>query len=438
MSHPPAQKIVSKKHKVRVQQEQQKRKKLIIAAAIIFGLILVVLIYGILDQTVFKSQKPVAKVGDVTIKSDEFIKMVKFERQQMNAQAFQYQTYKQFFSFDEQNAAYFDNLIQQIQSQMLIPESVGATVLDKLIDQRVIGFYAEENGIEATDQEIQEALQRDFAYFPNGTPTPGVTASPFATSTLNPTQYALVTATPTLEPTEEVPVSEEEPVATEAVVEEEPVATDAVVEELTTTATPIPSPTEYTESLYQQNYQDFVKNFSNIGLTESDIHELYRVQIVSQKVYEKIIADVPTEEEQLWARHILVATVEEAQIVLQRLKDGEDWTDLAAELSTDTSNKDLGGDLNWFGRNRMVSEFETAAFALSVGEISEPVETQFGFHIIQLLGREVRPIETSLLDQNRQTVFTEWLTAEKTKYTIEKYEDVWTSIVPNSPAFGEQ
>jgi parvulin-like peptidyl-prolyl isomerase len=427
MSHPPAKKVVSKKYKARLQQEQQKRKKVIIVSGIIFSLILVVLLYGILDSTVLKMQKPVAKVGDVTIKSDEFIKMVKLERQQMNGQAFQYESYKQFFAFDEQNTAYFDSLIQQIQSQMAIPESVGSSVLDKMIDQKVISFYAEENNIEATDQEIQEAIQRDFAYYPKGTPTPGATASPFATSTLNPTQYALVTATPTLEPTEELTESEE------VVVE-----TEVVVDELAATATPLPSPTEYTESLYQENYQAFIKNFANIGLSESDVLELYRIQILSQKVYEKIVIDVPSEEEQLWARHILVATLEEAQIVLQRLKDGEDWTLLAAELSTDTSNKDLGGDLKWFGRNKMVSEFETAAFTLNIGEISEPVETRFGFHIIQLLGRETRPIENTQLDQNKQTVFNEWLTAEKAKYTIEKYEDVWTSIVPDTPAFGEQ
>jgi peptidyl-prolyl cis-trans isomerase D len=427
MSHPPAQKIVSKKHKARLQQEQQKRKTVLIVSGIIVALILVVLIYGILDSTVLKMQKPVAKVDDIKIKSEEFIKMVKLERQQMNGQAFQYESYKQFFAFDEQNTAYFDSLIQQIQSQMAIPESIGATVLDKMIDQKVISFYAEENNIAATDQEIQEAIQRDFAYFPNGTPTPGATASPFATSTLNPTQYALVTATPTLEPTEVLSDSEEEAVETEV-----------VVDGLAATPTPSPSPTEYTENLFQENYQSFIKNFSNIGLSENDVLELYRIQIISQKVYEKIVVDVPSEEDQIWARHILVATLGEAQIVLKRLEDGEDWTVLAAELSTDTSNKDKGGDLNWFGRNIMDPVFETAAYALNIGEISEPIETQFGFHIIQLLGREIRPIESAKLDQNKQSVFNEWLTAEKEKYTIEKYEEVWTSIVPNTPAFGEQ
>ncbi len=438
MAHSPEKKIVSKKHKARLQQEQQHRKMLIIASIIIVAIVLIVLAYGILDQTILKNQKPVAKVGDTVIRSEEFIKMVKLERQQMNGQAYQYETYKQFFGFDEQNTAYFDSLIQQIQSQMAVPETVGATVLTNMIDSKVIGFYAEENGIDITEQEIQDAIQRDFGYFPNGTPTPENTSIPYATSTLNPTQYALVTATPTLAPTEEIADTETvDNTSTEEEAVETEVVTEEAVAESTVTPTVIPSPTAYTEDLYQENYKNFVENFGKLGLNEKDVLELYRVQLINQKVYELITADVPTEEEQLWARHILVATVEEAQDVLKRLEDGEDWSTIAAEVSTDTSNKDQGGDLGWFGKNAMVTEFETAAFQLEVGEISEPVQTSFGFHIIQLLGKEVRPIESSQLDQNKQTVFNEWLTKEKEKYTIEQYDDVWTKIVPNTPAFGD-
>jgi len=183
MSQPPAQKMLSKKHKARLQQDEQKRKILLIGSGVIFALIVLILLYGVIDQTFLKMRKPVATVDDVSIKSEDFIKMVKMERQQMNAQAYQYESYKQFFSFDEQNTAYFDSLIQQIQTQMAVPETVGATVIQRMIDQQVIKFYAEENGITVTDQEIQDAIQRDFAYFPNGTPTPVNTEIPFSTST---------------------------------------------------------------------------------------------------------------------------------------------------------------------------------------------------------------------------------------------------------------
>ena len=105
-------------------------------------------------------------------------------------------------------------------------------------------------------------------------------------------------------------------------------------------------------------------------------------------------------EEQVHARHILIAIKSpeapgeggldkpqaraKAEEVFKRVKAGEDFASLAKEYSNDPGSKDNGGDLGWFGRGRMVPEFEKAAFALQSGQISDIVESQFGFHIIKV------------------------------------------------------
>ena len=98
--------------------------------------------------------------------------------------------------------------------------------------------------------------------------------------------------------------------------------------------------------------------------------------------YDKFVAQQPAEEE-LHARHILLASEEDAQGVIIELNAGRDFEDVAREKSTGPSGPS-GGDLGYFGRGRMVKEFEDAVFGLEVGQVSTPVQTQFGWHIIKL------------------------------------------------------
>ena len=87
-------------------------------------------------------------------------------------------------------------------------------------------------------------------------------------------------------------------------------------------------------------------------------------------------------EEEIHARHILVETEDEAKAALKRVKGGEDFAKVADEVSKDPGSK--GGDLGWFTKDRMVPEFGEAAFKLAPGQFSEPVKSQFGWHVIQL------------------------------------------------------
>lgn len=90
---------------------------------------------------------------------------------------------------------------------------------------------------------------------------------------------------------------------------------------------------------------------------------------------------------QLRASHILVDTEADAKTILQRLKEGADFAELARQYSKDPS-KDKGGDIGYFSRGQLIPEFENICFGLEVGQISDIVKTQFGYHIIKLTERK--------------------------------------------------
>ena len=147
-----------------------------------------------------------------------------------------------------------------------------------------------------------------------------------------------------------------------------------------------------------------------------NLHNLYFQETIVSNVsdeevrerFEKEIAAMPAETE-IKARHILVASEEEAKAIVAQLAQGKDFAELAKEKSTGPSSAN-GGDLGFFGKGQMVPEFEEAAFALEDGKFTTtPVKTQFGWHVI--LKEEARekpkPEFDQVQDQIRQVVFRE-------------------------------
>ncbi|WP_237481924.1 peptidylprolyl isomerase [Lichenibacterium dinghuense] len=103
-----------------------------------------------------------------------------------------------------------------------------------------------------------------------------------------------------------------------------------------------------------------------------------------KKVYDDAAKAQPPETE-IHARHILVPTEAEAKAALERVKKGEDFAKVADEVSKDPGSQ--GGDLGWFTKDKMVPEFAAAAFKLEPGQVSDPVKSEFGWHVIKVEGK---------------------------------------------------
>jgi len=115
------------------------------------------------------------------------------------------------------------------------------------------------------------------------------------------------------------------------------------------------------------------------AVSEADAKELYDQQVKLLKP-----------EEEVKARHILVESQDKAKEIAEKIAHGADFAEMAKQFSKDPGTKDEGGSLGYFSRGQMVPQFEEAAFKLETGDVSEPVQTQFGWHLIQVEDRRQR------------------------------------------------
>ncbi|MBI4744059.1 MAG: peptidylprolyl isomerase [Actinobacteria bacterium] len=192
--------------------------------------------------------------------------------------------------------------------------------------------------------------------------------------------------------------------------------------------------------------EQFNETLKKEGLTEKSLEEMMKKQMLIQKVSDEITAGVKVSEseikdyydknlelfkdsEQVKARHILVKTEKEAKDILSKLNAGSGFEEMAKQYSTDKSNKDQGGDLGWILKGQMVPEFENAAFSLETGKLSDPVKTQYGFHIIRVDDKkpaQQKPfdavkaqVKQTIESQKKREKFQGWIEEVKKKSKIE-------------------
>ncbi|HUV73687.1 MAG TPA: peptidylprolyl isomerase [Anaerolineae bacterium] len=356
-------------------REKERRQRLILlSVAIAIGcLILGVLGFGAYQELVAKPSAPVAKVNGVPISTQSYQKRLLLERMNIDANIENMRAQRSLYN-SETDAFLLSIIDQQIQQLSLQRELLTDEVfLDQLIEEELISQAAQREGLGVSPEEIDRRIKQDFGYSAEEpTPAPSPTTG-------------IITSTSEITPTEASP--------------------------------------PMTRARFEELYSDVLSALQEgAGLSEAEYREIVAAGLLRQKMQDSVGQQVPTSEPQIRARHILVDTEEEARTVLERLDDGEDFALLATEVSTDTLSAELGGDLGWFARGRMDPAFEEAAFSLAVGEISDVVETSFGFHIILVEERdEDRELDPQMLDQRKREAFEVWLLDLQAEAETEKY-----------------
>ena len=450
----------NKTNRERREKEEKQIAILQRTSTIIIGVIILLMVAALITWIIVNpNRRTVAKVGDQPITVNEFQQAVRLQRSNLNSN---YQYMEQLYAMFGMPVDESTRESYAMQMSDAYKGLMGQGVLSNMIDQRVMAYGAAQEGITVSDAEVEAYYKGLFGYYPDGTPTSAPTAEPFeATPTVTDEQLAILRYTETPLPTE-IPAAEEEieaivSEAEEVVAQAEEIVTEAadqveeavseatenveeaakqaaeetanVVEEIlsepteapTSEPTIAPTPTEYTQDMFKQYESVYFAN--NFSYSKEFFKDQLRYELLQDKVEEKLKGNVSRTADMVWARHILVETEDEAKDVLARINAGEEWGDLAAEVSLD-STADNGGDLGWFTEGVMVAPFNDAAFSQEVGTISDPVETDYGWHLIQVIAHEEHPLTSSEFDTAVSTAYQEWLDSYSAQLDITMTDDI--------------
>jgi len=160
------------------------------------------------------------------------------------------------------------------------------------------------------------------------------------------------------------------------------------------------------------------------SFTEVEFRDLLRSQLIAADLFTHIVAQAPTTTEQVHARQILVTDSTQAQTVLERLQAGENFADLAQQISEDENSRVNGGDLGWFPRGIHIvpPQVENVAFSLEPSQLSPVIESVLGYHIIKVeLKDPNRPLTPQQLQMMQSRIFNEWLAQQRASAQIEDY-----------------
>ena len=160
------------------------------------------------------------------------------------------------------------------------------------------------------------------------------------------------------------------------------------------------------------------------GLIYESFKQTLRAQLIANRVFEQVTEDVPDTAEQIHVWQIFVTDEADARSLIEQLKAGVDFAQLAREYSLDERSRAGGGNLGWFPQRSGIlpPEVESWAFSLEPGQVSGPLQTEFGFYIIKLENREAgRPLTIEMRQVLKNQIFIDWLMEQRSLSTVERF-----------------
>jgi peptidyl-prolyl cis-trans isomerase D len=411
--------------KSRAEREAEIQRYVLLGTGIAVGVVVLILVAAVVIELLVNPNRVVASVNGETITVSEFQERVRLERALLNLQINNFVANISALGLDPNQFAGQEPLRTWL-AQVQIPDQLGNSVINTMVADTLVRQQAAEMGITVNAEDVETQVNEFFGFDPEAlavtepTPTvePTITPTPF----VSPTPSRTPVPTPTTEATEEATAE-----ATEAV-------------DTTPTFTPVPPTPTLTaeEQLAEFNTQRDTL-FSNIvrsaRISRERLNEYFETQAL-RKALSESRTDLTNEVPHVNARHILVATEEDARDILAALEAGESFAGLAQAASTDTGSGRNGGELGWAPVTNFVPPFAEAAASADIGALVGPVESEFGWHIIQVHDREVRSITDDELENARLREFERWLedlrASEATRVEI---SSIWADNVPSDPAF---
>jgi parvulin-like peptidyl-prolyl isomerase len=396
---------------------------------IIIGVLAAILVaIALISEQVIRPNQPVATVNGENITVAQFERRVRLERVLNNQRLTN--GYLRILSFtgDPQQAQ--QQLLQtppwsDYYNEMSVPDQLGNRVLNDMIDDTLIRQQASARGITVTDEQIDEQARQFFGFDPDAIL---FTATPSVTPTSSPTPFITATASP-------IPSSTPLPSATPT---PDASVTPTVTAQPSATATVTLEPTlelGTREAEYNTNRQDF-NNFvnTNARLSPDELRSFFETLAIRQALQDQLTTEQPRTALFANIRHILVTSEEEAQDVLAALQAGESFRNLAAAVSQDQSNANNGGELGWAPLSNYVTAFADAARDAEIDAFVGPIETEFGWHILQVRAREDRALSDEEFEQAKSQAFSTWLDGIRTENEANTQRfDAWVDNVPTDP-----